>query len=273
MEVTPIFSRAFNDYKNNPKFIVPHAVELAVDGALVAAFAIVLLISALTFIPSFSVRGILTLAHGNAPFVIIGLTVFSAVSLFFMITLLGSAARAAIITMAKETGGNGRTDLKTGLKGVKNFTWDIFLFKAITGVVVLFLLALAMVPFALGSDFLGVFALVLALILSLVIYLFIFLTPQFVVTLGDGVLTGFKASINFVVDNFTSVLKYIAVVIGLSIGLALIVNLFGLIGNIIENPVLRLGFNIFHFMLSIIINLSVAPYFDIVKTYMVNEVF
>ncbi|MEE9594481.1 MAG: hypothetical protein V3V92_03690 [Candidatus Hydrothermarchaeales archaeon] len=272
MEVTPIFSRVINDYKKNPKFIVPHAIELILNFALISAAALVITMAALALIPSLTIWDLNALLHGNVPFILISLIVFGALILVIIITLLGAAARAAIITMAQESHANGTTDLRSGLKGAKRYAGGVFLYKILTGLVLLALLVIGAIPFALGSVFFGVFALILAFILYLAFYLFVFFTPQFIVAREGGVISGIKDSMEFVENNFSSVLIYVAVVIAISLGMALFINILGLPGIFIENQFLNIAFIIFHSLFSLGINLVIAPYFDIVKTYMVMEV-
>jgi len=272
VEVTPLFSRAINDYKENPKFIVPHALELVLNIGLMGISAFIVIIAAIALMPSGSIWEIEAFFHGNIPFFLISLIVFIALSLFTILTLLSAVARATIITMAREIRTFGKTDLRSGFDGAKRYAGGLFLFKIITGLVFFVLLLTGAIPFALGSVFLGLFAMALSVIIFLAFYVFVFFTPQFIVTHESGVISSLKDSMNLVEDNLSSVLIYIAVVTALSIGIAVFINILGLPGMFIENEFLNMAFVVFHSLFSLGVNLLIAPYFDIVKTHMVMEV-
>ncbi|MFQ5815669.1 MAG: hypothetical protein ACE5G7_04145 [Candidatus Hydrothermarchaeaceae archaeon] len=271
MKVTHVFSRAIAGYKRNPKFVVPHVVEFALEAALIVVTALIVILATLAFLPSLAMGDLMALLFGHVPVILITLLIFLALLLVILITLFGAAARVAIITMAQETHTNETTDLGSGLNGVRRFTAGVFLFRVLLGTVFLVMIAIGLVPFVLGSFFFGIFALILALLLYLVFYLFAFFTPQFIVTRGVGVIAGIKDSMEFVEKNFSSVLIYVAVAIAISLGLALITNVLALTSVFIENQVLELAFTVFHIIFSIGLGLVIAPYFDIVKTYMVME--
>lgn len=272
MEVTAILSRAATDYRKNIKFVVPRVVEFALDVALIAMAALVLMLAALAFLPSILMGDLEALLTGNVPFLLITIVVFVGLFLLFFLAILSAAARAAIISMSQETHANGATKLGTGLMGARKFTFGVFLFSVILGIVFLLLLAIALVPFALGSVPLGIFALVLAGILYVLFYLFVLFTPQLIVTRESGVMGGIKGSIEFVEKNFFQVIIYAAVVIAVSTGVALLTNVLGIVSEVIENQLLSLTISVFHVLFSIALSLLISPYFDIVKTYMVMEV-
>lgn len=270
--VTSKFSRAFADYKKNPKFIVPRLVEFFVDIAMFAGTAIVVILATLAFLPSLAIGNIRALLYGDIPFVVIALVILLGLILVILLTLVSAAASAAVISMAQETHASGTASLETGLRGARNFASGIFLFSVAMGMAFLILFAIALVPFALGSFFMGIFALLITGILALVFYLFAFFTPQFIVIRGNGVIAGIRDSVGFVESNFFSVIIYAAVVIAVSIGVALLTNALVILGALLENPLLAVALGIFQLILSIGLGLLISPYFDIVKTYMVMEV-
>jgi hypothetical protein len=272
VEVVPLFSRAISDYRRNPKFVVPHIVELAIGIVLVTTTAIALLMVGLAYLPSLTPRDIASLFFGRVPVMLITLFVFLVISLAIIITVVGAAARAAIISMARESHAEGRTSLDTGLSGVKRYTVKVFLFRVLMGFVFMALFAIGIIPFALGSVSFGVLALVLAALLFLVFYLFVFLTPQFMVTRNVGVFHGIRESMDFVEKNLFPVLVYVAVAIVINIGAAIATNILALPGLFIENEFINMFFSTFHILFSIALGLVIAPYFDIVKTYLVLEV-
>ncbi len=272
MDVTSIFSHAAADYKKNPKFIVPRLVEFFVDIAMFAGAAIVVIFAALAFLPSLAIGDIEALLYGSIPFAVIALIILSGLILVILLTLASAAASAAIVSMAQETHASGTTSLETGLRGARSFASGLFLFSVAMGMVFLILFAITLVPFALGSFFMGIFAAFIAGILSLVFYLFALFTPQFIVIRGNGVIAGIRDSVGFVESNFFPVIIYAAIAIAVSIGVALLTNALAIAGGLLENPLLGVALGIFQLILSMGLSLLISPYFDIVKTYMVMKV-
>ncbi len=272
MDIASILSRSLSDYKKNPTVILPHVIEYVLDIAMLFLFVILFALSVMAYIPSLASGDFSFLFSGNIPFFLIAFLVFGMFLLGLLFTLFSASARAAIISMTQDFYGGKRTTLKTGWEGAKEFGLAVFLYNLLLGIVLFLLLVLVVMPLAVGSAIIGVFTFFLAVLLFLIVYLFTLFTPQEIVVNKKGVLDGVKESYRFVEGNLIPVLIYVGVTIVASIALMILSFLISLLAILSPSSTLNLAINIFQYLFSFIAGLLIAPYFEIVKTYMVMEV-
>ncbi|MBI5253505.1 MAG: hypothetical protein HY930_03795 [Euryarchaeota archaeon] len=267
MEIKHILLKSLFDYRKNLKFVLPHAIEYLLDAA-VFFIAVAALFVIGFLLPSLAVEDLEAL-YTQVSFFAIAFIIFSLLVFILLLIFFNSAARAVIIGMAGESFHDRRAALSKGLESAKKHGLEIFLFQILLGAtyVALVLAALLSVKFlAKGNFFLAAAGLLIFLICFSIFFLFYILTlfvPQEVVLRERGLIEGFRGSFLFVRKHFKAVISYgaAASVVIVSVGVLFMgIGFLGagkLFAKILQN------------LFALIVGLVVAPYFEIVKTYMV----
>jgi hypothetical protein len=182
-------------------------------------------------------------------------------------------ARAAIIEMAI-TGYEGkRVSLSDGLEGIKKYGLDILLYMLIIGTFSIAILSTAVIPLVFGDITISIFLLLFFGILMVLIYFLTFFTPQAIAVKKAGIIDGFIESIKFVRVYKIEVMLYILLVLGTTLLTSFLSLLFSLPALFFAhvNELLFFLLRGFQNIAIIIIGLFIAPYLEIVKTYMMLE--
>ncbi len=287
MDIEGKLKRSFGLCSDNLAIFLPRAIELALEVATFLAFAIffvILLGLSLSPIALASIRDPYTLLSGleMQAFFLAAFLIFGVFALLFLTMLLRAFARAAVIGMADEGLRTGKMSLATGWRAAKIHGFNVFWALVLVGVIIILLLAAGFMPFFIGAllglgdtlllafGFVGLLFGIIATVLFHVLTLF---TPQAVVLNGKGAVEGIKGSIRFVKANPFDVIIYIAVVAGISIAVGMLTFGAFLPISILsgESSFLRVAMEISQNMISVVIGLLLAPYYETVKTAMVAE--
>jgi len=268
MEIKHILIASFSDYRKNLKFILPHAVEYLLDAVVFFIIVVGALLAIGFSLPSLAIEDV-ELLYTQVPFFAMTSIVFGLLVFILLLIFFNSAARAAIIGMAGESFQGRRAALSKGLESAKEHGLKIFLFQTLLGTayVALILVALLPVGFLATGNLLvataGLFIFLICISLFFLVYIFALFVPQEMVLKGRGLIESFKESFLFVRENFKAVIAYgvaasmVVVSVGvLSIGIGFL-GAGKLFAKILQN------------LFALIAGLVIAPYFEIVKTYMV----
>lgn len=267
MEIKRILLKSLSDL--NLKFILPHAVEYLLDAAVFFIVAVAVLLVIGFSPPSLAIEDlelIYTVPFFAVAFIISGLLFFISFLIFF-----NSAARAAIIGMAGESFQGRQAALSKGLESAKEHGLEIFLFQILLGVAYIALLLVALLPvrfLATGNFFMVAVGLLIFLTcfsLFFLLYIFTIFVPQEMVLREKGLIESFRGSFSFVRENFKAVIAYgvVASVVIVSVGVLSIGMGFLGIGKLLAK--------ILQNLFVLIAGLVIAPYLEIVKTYMVKS--
>lgn len=285
MDLAEIFRKSLNLYKRNPSVILPHFIEYCLDAMLLVFFAIIVIIllglsmfSGWDFSQDFDVfmRNIAMPSLSTIAFLIFGFFI-----VILAILLFSSLARAAVVEMARDGIEKNKTSLGTGWAGVKKFGLRIFYYQILISVISIIFFIIALIPLGLGlakggdsPAFLAVaiFFIIIIFIFFLIIYAALLFTPQQIVLRDSKLIEGLKESYWYVRGNILNVIIYGVVAVGVSIlGILLSTVLFLPIETLSGSSLARVSASIFQNLASVVIGLLIAPYFEIVKTYMVSE--
>lgn len=262
MDLLPALARAFEDYRRNLQFIVPHLIKYLISLVAVALLALGFIASVGPTILTPEGLGRLFLGQ-EIPFGAIFALIFGLLIFLILYSLLDAAARGAVIAMARESHSTGVTALATGIMGARRFWLRIFAYNIFLTVAVFGIAIFALVPLFLGGYGAALIALFLAFLLVAVLYAFTFFTPQFLVITEGGLLEGLKGAVDFFRRRYYSILGYGASAALLYTALLIILP--------ISTAILRLdemGAQIFAYVYWALMDLILAPYFEMVKTYM-----
>lgn len=270
MEIKHILLKSLFDYRKNLKFILPHAVEYLLDTLAFFIVAVAALLAIGFSLPSLAIEDLEAL-YANAPFFVTAFIIFAFLVFILLLTFFNSVARAAIIGMAGESFHDRRAALSKGLESAKKHGLEIFLFQILLGVAyaVTILIALLPVGFLATGNLLvataGLFIFLICISLFFLVYVSALFLPQEIVLKGHGLFQSFRESFLFVRENFKAVIVYgaAASVVVVSVGV-----LFALIGFLGTG---KLFAKILQNLLGLVAGLVVAPYLEIVKTYMVES--
>lgn len=271
--VEQILLKSLSDYRKNLKFILPHAFEYALDIAAFFLIAVIILIAIGLSLPSLAVEDLESL-YTQIPFFGIAAVIFGFLLFLFIIIFLNSAARAAIIGMAGDCFQEKRATLSGGLESAKKYGAGVFVYQILLGAayLVLVLIAVLTIRFlATGSLLavaLAVFALLFCFLLFLPLYVFTIFVPQEIVLKEKGLIESFKGSFLFVRENFKAVIAYGAVASVVIISVGVLSIGIGLLGSEGIGKILA---KVLQNLFALIAGLIIAPYFEIVKTYMVES--
>ncbi|MFQ5887547.1 MAG: hypothetical protein ACE5HY_02490 [Candidatus Hydrothermarchaeales archaeon] len=287
MGIDKAFKDSFRLFKDNLVFILPHFLEYVIDFAMFVAFAIfaVLIIGMGILRAAFSSvqSPEALLSHlGASGFFIVFLVILATLVLISATVFISASARTAIIGMAKEGLESEKTSLSTGWENIKKHGLKVFGFMILMGLLLIPLIFLGFFPAIIisllnGSGFLRAASLFLSILLTFLLiaiaYISIMFAPQCIVLESTGIIEGVKKSYSFVKNNVFLVFEYliIAVVVSIFVFGATSLVFFPLNFVARGNAVLRLAVNFFENLLSLLIGLVLAPYFEIVKTHMVAE--
>ncbi len=268
MEIKHILLKSLFDYRKNLKFILPHAIEYLLDAAVFFIIAAAVLLVIGLSLPSLAVEDLEAL-YTQVSFFAIAFIIFSLLVFILFLIFFNSAARAAIVGMAGDSFHDRPANLSKGLESARKYWLEIFLFQILLGAAYTALVLAALLPmgFLAAGNFLVVAAGLLIFLfcfsIFFLVYAFTLFVPQEIVLRERGLIEGFRGSFLFVRKHFKAVVAYgaAASVVVVSIGV-----LFALIGFLGAG---KLFAKILQNLLGLIVGLVIAPYFEIVKTYMV----
>jgi hypothetical protein len=279
MGMGDIIRDSFKLYKKNLICILPHLIEYILDFSLFVAFVIIALATLGLSISAFvEDLDMLMTDLVTSAFFIVAMFIFGFLVMILLLIFFNACARAAIIGMAKEGIEKEKTSLSTGWVSVKKSGLDIFIYLIFLCLIFISLLFVGFLPLILGAiggaEGSMIFALVflsifLTVALFIVVYVILLFVPQQIVLKEAGVIASFKESYRYVRKNIFDVIIYGVVVIGVSIFIGAITLGISLPFHFIHSDMGNIFVQLFQNLLSFVIGLIVAPYFEIVKTYMV----
>ncbi|MEK6977669.1 MAG: hypothetical protein AABX40_04620 [Candidatus Hydrothermarchaeota archaeon] len=262
MDLLPALARAFEDYRRNLQFIIPHLIKYLISLVAVALLALGLIASIGPTL--LTPEGLERLFLGQEiPFGAIFAIIFGLLAFVLLYALLDAAARGAVIAMARESSLTGITSLATGLMGARQFWLSIFAYNLFLTVAVFGIAIFALVPLFLGGYGAAFIALFFAMILMAVLYAFTFSTPQFLVITEGSLLEGMKGAVDFFRRRYHSILGYGAVAALLYTFLLTVLQ-----ASITLQGLEEWSAQIFQYVYWALMDLILAPYFEMVKTYM-----
>jgi len=287
MDLEGKLRKAFELCSANLVIFLPRAVELGLQVVTFLVFAVAFLLAlgfGLASMGASSVDEIEAFPSllGTQAFILFAFLIFGGIVLLFLTLLLRGMARAAVIGMAEEGLASGSTGLETGWAAAKKHGFDVFLASLLIGIVILLLLSVGFTPLIFGALAgldetlllaLGLFGFFIAMIAWVLFQVLTLFAPQEIVLKQKGVLGGIKGSIGFVRQNAIDVIIYIAVVIGISIAVGMLsLGVFMPFSILASNsPFFNVATSISQNLLSVVIGLLLAPYYETVKTAMVAE--
>lgn len=263
MDLLPALGKAFEDYRRNLQFVIPHLVKYVISFVAAALLALALIASiGPTLLTPEGLEGLFL--GQEIPFGAIFALIFGLLLFVILYSLLDAAARGAVIAMATESHPTGITSLATGIMGARRFWLHIFAYNLFLTVVVFGIAIAALLPLLLGGYGAALIALFLAFLLVAVLYAFTFFTPQFLVITEGGLLEGMKGAVDFFRRRYYSILGYGAVA-----ALFYTLLLTVLQASITLQGLEEWSAQIFQYVYWALMDLILAPYFEMVKTYMV----
>jgi hypothetical protein len=273
MDMGHIISASFSLYRRNLKFIIPHAVEYLLDIVAFGIFLIVAVIIIGLSLQSTSIYGLISSLQGANTFQLIAVLLFGALTFMFLSLFLNALARGAVINMAVEGYRSDRVSLSSAWEGARRYGVDIFGYLLILGCFSVGLFLLSILPLLLNHLGIFIFLVIFLAIIFTVVYVLTIFTPQTITVKGEGIIRGISESIKFVTAYKLEVLIYIALAAVIVILMTFISFLFSIPGILFAhvNEWLYMLSRVFQNIMAGIIGLIVAPYLEIVKTYMILE--
>jgi hypothetical protein len=274
---------SFNLYKENPKFVLPHLVEGILDVAIIISMVITVLLAIGVHVTEVILDDPEALASqisagGMGLIVILIITFLFAI---LLITVIKAAAFAGVVGMSKKGFNDGSVGFGQAVSDAKAYGLDVFIFWIIAFSVWSLLVLAAFIPSILlglaGSSetvlvAITLLAFLLTFILSIVFYIAIMFTPMFIVGTDNGVIKSMRLSLEYVRANLGSVLIYVAVVIVFNFFLFSFFGIVSLLPSIFGGgSFLRVFLDIFFNLLTFVVGILFAPYFEMVKTRMIMD--
>ncbi|MFQ5800755.1 MAG: hypothetical protein ACE5HH_03420 [Candidatus Hydrothermarchaeales archaeon] len=271
-------------YKRNPIFIIPHLVESILTFAVLLSVAVTIILAIGVHVADVALSDPQLLVSqiegaGLGLLAVIILTILFGV---FLISLIKAGALAGVVGMAQRGFKGEKVSWSVAIENAKKHALNIFLFWIVAGLILVFLFVGIFIPaffaaviglsesLAVALAFLALFV---ALILALAFYVSIMFTPQYIVVGSTGIVGSMKESVDFVRRNIGAVLIYIVVVVVFSFFFFSFFGILSLVSDLFSRSSRFLGasLEIFLNLLSIVVSLVVAPYFEMVKTKMITE--
>ncbi|HDH28022.1 MAG TPA: hypothetical protein ENH13_02705 [Euryarchaeota archaeon] len=285
VEVEKALRNSLGLYRKNPAFVLPHLIEtvltllvfLSTAVTVVMAIGVHFSDALLEEDPTLFISQIASAGMG-----LITIIILSFLFTLFLFALIKAGAIAGVVGMAKKGFSGEKASLGSGFVATKKYTVDILLFWIFIGLIYSASMVLAFVPSvvisALGMPeglVLGATILMFLLLFipGVVFYVLIMFAPQFIVVEGGGMLAGVKKSIAFVKENSGAVLIYIAIVFIFSFFVFGGLGILSLLPDLFRNasPFIATALDILFFILRLSVGIIIAPYFEIVKTWMIAE--